>query len=552
MTVPNSQRTTEVHIDEIRRLLEEAKARPLTEVECDQLLSVALSYCQVGEMLADRTATIARLRKMLFGTSSEKTDAVLGKQGAVSSTSTAVANAADVPAEAASKPAPKGHGRNGVDQYRTATRTRILHESMKAGAKCPQPECKGILYKLAEPAVIVRIFGGPPLHAHVWDLERLRCNLCGAIFTAKGPDGLGTEKYDATAASMIGLLRYGTGVPFHRLAQLEKDLGVPLPVSTQWDIAAGAAEKIEPVLEALIEKAAQGEVVHNDDTTMQVLALEAELRARAADDDASDKRTGIFTTGIVAMVEEQRIALFFTGRQHAGENLADVLKKRAAGRPPPMQMCDGLARNLPKELDVILGNCLVHGRRQFVDVFDSFPEQCRHVLEAFREVYRHDATTKAQGMSPKERLSYHQANSGPVMDELQQWVDAQIVERKVEPNGRLGKALLYLQKRWQPLTLFLRMPGAPLDNNVCEQALKQAIIHRKNSLFYKTENGARVGDIFMSLIHTAKLCGANPFDYLTELQRHADDVAKDPAAWLPWNYRTALGGDGAAAELPAG
>jgi transposase len=405
---------------------------------------------------------------------------------------------------------------------------------------------------MAEPAVMVRVFGGPPLHAHVCELERLRCNLCSKIFTAKRPAGLGTEKYDATAASMIGLLRYGTGVPFHRLAQLEHDLGVPLPVSTQWDITAGAAKKIEPAFEELVRQAAQGELLHNDDTTMQILALQAELRASAANDDASDKRTGIFTTGIVAMAESQRIVLFFTGRQHAGENLADVLKQRAADRPPPMQMCDGLSRNLPKELDVILGNCLVHGRRQFVDVFDSFPEQCRHVLEAFREVYRHDATTKAQGMSPKERLSYHQANSRPVMDALKLWLDAQIEERKAEPNGRLGKAIIYLQKRWQPLTLFLRRPGAPLDNNVCEQALKLAIIHRKNSLFYKTENGARVGDIFMSLIHTAKLCGANPFDYLTEMQRHAAEVARNPAAWLPWNYRTALGGIDAAAEIAAG
>lgn len=547
MTAPNKQQAAEIHIDAIRSLLEEAQTRPLTEAECDQLLSVAMSYCQVGEMLADRTATIAKLRKMLFGTSSEKTDAVLGAGSA-----TAATNAVDEPGEdATSEPAQKGHGRNGADAYRSATRTRVLLESMKAGDRCP--ECpKGLLYKMAEPAVMVRVFGGPPLHAHVCELERLRCNLCGRIYTAKGPAGLGTEKYDATAASMIGLLRYGTGVPFHRLAQLETDLGVPLPVATQWDITAGAAKKIGPVFEELIRQAAQGELLHNDDTTMQVLSLQAELRASAADDDASDKRTGIFTTGIVAKVEDQRIALFFTGRQHAGENLADVLKRRAAERPAPMQMCDGLLHNLPKELDVILGNCLVHGRRKFVDVFDSFPEQCRHVLEAFREVYRHDATAKTQGMSPKERLSYHQANSGPVMDALQQWLDAQIVERKVEPNGRLGKAIIYLQKRWVPLTLFLRRPGAPLDNNVCEQALKQAIIHRKNSLFYKTENGARVGDTFMSLIHTAKLCSANPFDYLTELQRHAAEVARNPAAWLPWNYRAALGGGGAAAEIAAG
>jgi hypothetical protein len=136
------------------------------------------------------------------------------------------------------------------------------------------------------------------------------------------------------------------------------------------------------------------------------------------------------------------------------------------------------------------------------------------------------------------------------MAALEQWSKAQIDERKTEPNSGLGKAINYLLKRWDALTLFLRVPGAPLDNNLCERALKQAIVHRKNSLFYKTENGAHVGDVFMSLIHTAQLCGANPFDYLTAIQRRADDVAKNPADWMPWNYEAALV-SGVASAMPA-
>ena len=101
----------------------------------------------------------------------------------------------------------------------------------------------------------------------------------------------------------------------------------------------------------------------------------------------------------------------------------------------------------------------------------------------------------------------------------------------------MGAAINYLRKHWRQLTLFLQKAGAPLDNNVCERALKKAIVHRKNSLFYKTQNGADVGDLYMSLIHTCELCGANPFDYLTQLQRHADAVAAAPQHWLPWNYR---------------
>ncbi len=90
------------------------------------------------------------------------------------------------------------------------------------------------------------------------------------------------------------------------------------------------------------------------------------------------------------------------------------------------------------------------------------------------------------------------------------------------------------------LPLFLRVAGAPLDNNVCERALKKAILHRKNAMFFKTRNGARIGDIFMSLIHTAELCGANTLDYLTKLQIHHEAVAKDVHAWMPWNYQQTL------------
>jgi transposase len=123
---------------------------------------------------------------------------------------------------------------------------------------------------------------------------------------------------------------------------------------------------------------------------------------------------------------------------------------------------------------------------------------------------------------------------------LHAWLEAQFDEKQVEPNSGLGTAVSYMLKHWTALTLFLRQAGAPLDNNVVERALKKAILHRKNSLFYKTENGAAVGDLFMSLIHTCELNGANPFDYLTQLQKHAAELAQNPAAWMPWNYQEAL------------
>ena len=104
----------------------------------------------------------------------------------------------------------------------------------------------------------------------------------------------------------------------------------------------------------------------------------------------------------------------------------------------------------------------------------------------------------------------------------------------------MGKAIQYLLRHWRPLTLFLREAGAPLDNNISERALKRAVLHGKNALFYRTLNGAQVGDIYMTLIHTCQLCNANSFDYLIELQRHAEEVAAQPGNWMPWNYRDTL------------
>jgi hypothetical protein len=333
---------------------------------------------------------------------------------------------------------------------------------------------------------------------------------------------------------MIALLKYGSGMPFYRLEQLQGSCGVPLPASTQWEIAEQMADQIYPVYPELIRQAAQGDVIHNDDTTMKILAL-----MQQNDLQDQSERKGIFTTGILSIVNDHKVALFFTGRKHAGENLADLLQQRHSGLSPPIQMCDALSRNTSDAFKSILANCLAHGRRKFVEVALNFPEQCRYVIETLAEVYKNDQIAKDQNMTADQRLHFHQNESGPLMKKLETWLNDQLDQNKVEPNSGLGQAISYMLNHWKPLTLFLRVPKAPLDNNICERALKKAILHRKNALFYKTENGARVGDLFMSLIYTCNLAGANPFDYLTKLQKHSSELADHPEKWLPWNYKTA-------------
>ena len=223
---------------------------------------------------------------------------------------------------------------------------------------------EGEVYEQKEPALRIRVVGQAPIAATIYELERLRCNRCGDVFEAEAPEGTGKKKYDESAAAMIGLLKYGSGIPFYRLEGLEENLGIPLPASTQWEIVAESAGLIRPAFEALIRQAAQGEVLYNDDTAMKILALaRASPRSAQGEEETSSsrERTGQFTSGVVSTRQGQRIALFFTGRKHAGENLARVLMHRAAGLGAPIQMCDALLRNPPGKLETLVGNCLAHG-----------------------------------------------------------------------------------------------------------------------------------------------------------------------------------------------
>jgi hypothetical protein len=323
-------------------------------------------------------------------------------------------------------------------------------------------------------------------------------------------------------------------MPHYRLARLQKSLGVPLPESTQWEVMKPLFQQAQPIFEQLLAQAANSPLIHQDDTTMRILDLRRPGTATAAQMDP--KRKGTFTSNLLAYVEGRPLALYFTGWQHAGENLGQVLRLRSANLEPPIQMCDALSRNMSLEFTTILAHCLSHARREFVTVAPSFPDECRHVLQSLGEVYRVDAQAKELEMNPEQRLVHHQTHSQPVMEQLRAWIHEQMEAKKVEPNSGLGQAIAYLLKHWEPLTLFLRKAGAPLDNNRCEQALKMAILHRKNSLSYKTLNGARTGDLFMSLIHTCRLNAINPFEYLLAIATQPDAVKLVPQAWLPWNY----------------
>lgn len=529
-----SRRVVKVDVQEIYDLLDATASGPLSPGQRERLQTIIelllakargfRSSEKLEELLKEAQEALERDAGPEPTTAEEQEGANSGEPGTES-----------LPGDKEKKP---GHGRNGANKFTGAEEEHHSHESLKPGDACPLCP-KGKLAE-KEPGVVLQITGSAPIRAIRHQYQKLRCSLCGALFTAKGAEefGSGSRHYDETVPAILAVLAYGNGFPRYRLQNLQKQFGIPLPQSTQWDLLDKASEELKPVYRKLVLQAARGDVLHSDDTTRKILSLER---------PPGDTRTGIFTTGVVSATASRdgpRIALFFTGRQHAGENLADVLKLRSEELAQPIVMYDALNRNPPKIDGVPIGrdeaNCLSHGRRYFADLFERFPEKCHHVLEELGKVFFVDQMAKDNKLDPEERLTLHQRLSAPVMEELYIWMELQFQERHVEPNSGLGKAIKYLKNHWSELTLFLRRAGAPITNNLVERALKMAIRHRRNSHFFKTKHGAEVGDLFTSLVHTCELNEVDPFRYLTALLKHIKVAAESPAEWMPWNYGAAL------------
>lgn len=428
----------------------------------------------------------------------------------------------------------KNHGRNGVEDYKISREVDYPHTLLEAGQECPRC-AHGTLHEM-EPRKIIRLIGQPGIVAELHKPSRLRCSGCGEILTADLPKDIGEEKADATANSLVALFRYGMGLPNWRLAKLQEAMGVPLPASTQWEMTEMLWLDAAPAYQELLSQAANFCLFYADDTKGRVLSLMKDKEERKE----RGERVGIYTTGIIAHKEGREIHLFFTGPRYAGENMDRLLEKRDPALPTPMQMSDASSMSPPKEHAIILLLCLIHARREFVDGYKQFPDECSFVIDRIGTVYHHERQSKEEGMTPNQRLLYHQQLSAPIMEEIKTYAQRKLETHEVEPNSVLGGAFNYMLTHWHGLTQFLRIAGAPLDSNTVERLIKKAIQHRKNSLFYKTENGAKIGDALMSLIQTTIAAKENPFEYLTALQKNSRHVAKNPKLWLPWNYKNTM------------
>jgi hypothetical protein len=266
----------ELDMSQLEDALRRAEDR-LDEPDYAMLKALAESYTDLSELVGDNHTTIARLRKLLFGIKTEKTAAVVG--GRPESEERSSGDEAASPEspersatsrEAGGEDQAGGHGRHGADAYTGAEKIEVRHASLGPGDPCPA--CvQGTVYETHRPGVLVRLVGQTPVGGKVYYLQKLRCNLCGKVFTAQAPESAGGEKYDPTVGPTISLMKYGSGMPFNRLQRLQGTVGIPLAASTQWDLVHALAEHAEPAFEELVRQAAQGDVVYNDDTTAKIL-----------------------------------------------------------------------------------------------------------------------------------------------------------------------------------------------------------------------------------------------------------------------------------------
>ena len=543
----------------------------LSGADLSLLLEALVTLAAVTERLEHKDLTIAKLEKLLgIVRSSEKLADLAGAFSDDQGGGSGESDGADEPeADDGDVGNDKRSGRRKspprkkppVAPPKPTVHHHPIGDGLERGQICPGC-AHGRLYKYV-PSEFTRIVGHPPYSAERHVSEQLRCNGCGVIHRAGLPpevlaDGVPGQAYGYSARAVMAIAKGFDADPFFRQQTVQGLFGRSLSASTIFDQIERVADAFNPVYRALMRAVASSELFHIDDTTHRILDATPLKKRRGS---TTRWRSGVYSsvlTGSVVSVETvapedgddagpgstaaeaaYRVVLYQTNIGNAGEWLEEVLGHRPAGLGAPIVMSDALSSNRVHGFEVRVGACNAHARRGFVELIGHYPREARFALKRFSRIWRNDAEAFEQGLGPAERLAYHRERSTPAMEELRTWCEQELASERVEENGALGQAMGYVLRHYEALTLFLREPGVPLDNNLAERLLKLVVRGRRNSGFFKTSVGAAVGDVIGSVLATCHENGINAFDYLCAVQRHAETVRREPDRWLPWTYTTA-------------
>lgn len=561
---PKQVKLTSQEADELK---ERIKKSELTADDMDILLGLISLCLWLQERLSRAKLTVKRLQKLFgFKTESRKKPKKKGNDKDKSTGATDSCKNPPTDQQGDSEPSTtpeenlaqsniqvtvpqwnlkKNHGRFSVNDYTGCEVNHIPFENktLKQG-KCPDcAECNtdAKIYP-EEPTMLVFLDSQPLVSGQKYHLEKSRCAVCKTYFTAPLPEDLECrQKYSFRCVTSIAITHYYAGLPFKRIETLQAAQGVPLADATQYDqMSKLYTSVVKPVVSVLRQCAANGASLFFDDTSGRVLE---QIKHNKNAQKPKDKKA-VHVTALLSEFNGNRIYLFNTNTMPAGQQLASLLKDRAS-KENFKTMSDASPSNFPKLEEGLAARwvitlCLSHARRRFVELLNGTDEDTQLILDLIGQVYHNERHCKDNQLDDERRLIYHQVHSAAAIDSMRTWFNNLIFYKKVEPNSRLGEAILYMLKRWEWLTQFLRVTGAAIDNNICEQAIKVVIRYRNNSLFYKTFYGASIGDAMMSLLHTTAYAGVNIFTYLNTLQVYARHVQDSPEDWLPWNYQQTL------------
>ena len=512
-------------LDALIARVSEAKEHQLalSPEDCQLLLDALVTLSSMQDRLANHDVTVHKLRKLLgIEKSTESHSNVTGKPSKGSK-------------------AKRQKPRKVLPKATQVKPTVVMHPvtDMTKGDDCPACET-GKVYK-APPGNLLRISGHSPFVPEQHVMERLRCNACGAYFTATLPDavladGEVGQKYGYSARALMAIHKYFAGLPYYRQGSLQQLLGVSISASTSFDQTELLSDAIYPVYQHLMMLAGNAKHYYMDDTTHRILDAKP-IEKKVRNSDKTQMRSGVYASGIIATLEDNHdVVLFDTSIGHAGEFIDQILSLRDENIPMPIIMSDALGSNTPTVCAAIAALCNAHARRQFVDVISHFPLEVEYILERYGTIWTNEHDTIAQSLDPTQRLAYHQAHSLPVMAQIKQWGETKLQSEEVEHNSALGRAIRYFIKHYEGLTCFCRIENAKLDNNEIEAMLKIIVRDRRNAMFHRNQTGATIGDIVTSLIATASEAQINVFEYFILLQQEKEAVKANPAKFLPWNY----------------
>lgn len=388
----------------------------------------------------------------------------------------------------------------------------------------------------------------PLLKVKVFHMPSLRCSCCQHVEKSAIPEELNPQnkigRYHHSAVSILASFRYQFGMPAYRFEFLSAQVGARIPDATQWDLMEHAAKKLRHFYQYLKDYSAhQAQVLHADDSPFLIVDLRKDLKKQKENAILNGQKTnGITiatrTTNVTALFPEGKIVLYFFGSEHAGNRLSVFCNQRTNSEKVVI-MTDALSSNTKNvdENKAEFSLCNVHARRNFYDLREHNTEKVDKILILYRDIFLNDRKSKKKRHNPTERLLFHKTHSLLLMEKILHICQSELNEKSVEPNSTLAKAYKYIIRHFKKLCAFCELKNAPLENNLSERMLKIAIRYRRNSLFFKNQNGADVGAIITSILATAYVNEINSIEYLTNLLNNSKTIMKNPEKWLPWNYK---------------